>query len=392
MVVSCGLAAGAFENFARLILPYDSTLSTAYDAHAIAAYNAAGGSQTSQEKLYFWIQYYLLHGGAGPSNQVEGLSHAAVNFPTGYNDEAGAFATDNGISWMASYFMSYILATNQPTDPALVAYFESLLQQAADQEVGYVTNDAYPVGWPANYNPYTQNNFQPAFTAQGEFAYPCLMEWAITGTQKYIDAVSQLMDYDQGLNPLGKCYMVGMGFNRVINPENRETIYAEEQGWGGPEPGATVYGPGITQYVANEQTNTWNAPQIPNANFLPRERVYVDDLGNYEWNEFTDYQCEDWPAAVYQVLAQGVHWRPTNGEPFLNPAASIQLNNNGRALRFGGITYQAYVLQSATNISGPWTTVSGQVAADVTGMVQFTDPTPATTTQYYRAQGSAPIY
>ena len=219
------------------------------------------------------------------------------------------------------------------------------------------------------------------------------MEWALTGTQKYIDTVSQLMDYDQGLNPIGKCYMTGLGFNQVHNPEiNEGAVYAEAQGWGGPQPGVTVYGPGTTQHAAGEPTNTWNAPQIPDANFLPRERVWVDDLGNFEWNEFTDYQCETWPAAIYPVLAQGGNWRPINGEPFLNPAASIQSGTNGRVLQFGGIPYQTYVLQSAINLAGPWNAAAGSVAADVTGLVRFTDTTPASATRFYRAQGSAPIY
>jgi endoglucanase len=400
---SSGLAAGAFEHFARLIKPYNPTLSAAYDADAVAAYNAAGGSSAYyQERLYFWIQYYLLHGGATASNQIESLYNNQTYYYTNtFRDEASGFVVNNGQIWLTSYFMSYIIATNQPTDPTIVAYFKSLLQQAANEEVGFVNGDAYPVGWPTNANPYTQNNYTKGpFTSQGEFAYPCLMEWALTGTQKYIDTASQLMDYDQGLNPLGKCYMSGMGFNRIQNPHMIESDYAQRiLGVGGPEPGITIYGPGTTQQAAGENTNT--AVQIPNANTLPRERVFVDDLGNYQWSEFTDYQSESWPAAIYEVLAQGNTWSPTNGEPFLNPAASIQSGTNGWVLRFGGIPYQTYVLQTATEINGPWSTASGQEAADVTGMVQFTDSSPPSTMEYYRteyvppggaAPGAAPIY
>ena len=122
--------------------------------------------------------------------------------------------------------MSYIVATNQPKDPKpIVSYFKSILQGAADKEIGFLNGDAYPVGWPTNANPYTQNNYAHGpFASQGEFAYPCLMEWALTGTQKYIDAVSQLMDYDQGLNPIGKCYMSGMVLNRIHSPHMIETV------------------------------------------------------------------------------------------------------------------------------------------------------------------------
>jgi endoglucanase len=402
---SSGLAAGAFENFARLIQPYNPALSADFQSRGVAAYNAAGGSQPWQEKLYYNIQYYLLTGNTTASNYIEANYTQTSALTNTYYDNTGGFSAANG-RWTACYFMSYVIATNRPTDPAIVAYFRSVLQQTADEEVGIVNGDAYPVGWATNGNPYTLtgNSFWPAFTSQGVFAYTCLMEWAITRTQKYMDAVSQLMDYDLGLNPLGKCYKTGLGFNQLHNPEiNEGAIYAEARGFGGPQPGATVYGPGITQPVAGEQTNTWNAPQIPDANFLPRERVYVDDLGNFQWNEYSVNQCEVWPAAIYQVLAQGGSWRPANGEPFLNPAASIQSGTNGLVPQFGGIPYQTYVLQSATNTNGSWSTDpwTGPAEADVTGTVRFTDTSPASTTEFYRteyvppggaAPGSPPVY
>jgi hypothetical protein len=203
------------------------------------------------------------------------------------------------------------------------------------------------------------------------------MEWALTGTQKYIDAVSQLMDYDQGVNPIGKCYMSGIGFDRTHNPHMIESAYAEwTRGWGGPQPGITVYGP---------CTNT-SAPaiQVPPALKLPRERMWVDDLGNWPWNEFTDYQSEAWPAAIYPVLAQGGTWNPAR-EPFVNPAASISVTN-GVQLQFGGLPTQGYVLQYASSITGPWSTVAlaGTMQPDATGTVHFTDPAPVSGTRFYR--------
>ena len=56
------------------------------------------------------------------------------------------------------------------------------------------------------------------------------------------------------------------------------------------------------------------------------------------------------------------------------------------------IHYQTYLLQSATNLNGPWAAVSGRAAAEVTGTVRFTDPMPASAAKFYRTQGSAPIY
>lgn len=384
---SCSLAAGAFMNFARLISPYNSQLSSNFQARALAAYSAAGSSIRYQHQLYYAIQKYLLLGDTTSSNLIESLYTRAGAITNSFNDEAGGFVTDNGNIWMASFFMSYIVATNRPTDPRVVSFFKSVLQAAADKEVGYLNGDAYPVGWPTNANPYTQNNWAHGpFTSQGQLAYPCLMAWALTGMQKYIDAVSQLMDYDQGLNPLGKCYMSGMGFERVHNPHMIESVYAQQQGWGGPQPGISIYGPGTN-------TATSGIPrQIPAALSLPRERMWVDDLGNWQWSEFTDFQSEAWPAAIYPVLARGGLWRPANGEPFLDPAASITASTNGWALRFGGIPRQSYVLQIAPGLTGPWTDLSGPVKAGVTGLTQFTDTTPASAARFYRSRGTAPIY
>ena len=225
------------------------------------------------------------------------------------------------------------------------------------------------------------------------------MEWALTGQQQYIDAASQLMDYDQGLNPIGKCYMTGIGFDQTHNPEQTESAYAEYvKGWGGPIPGITVYGPS----APNGPTLT-SVRQVPAANGLPRERKWVDNCGSIQWVEFTVEETEVYQSAVYPVLAQGGNWKPANGEPFLNPVASIQSGTNGMVLQFGGIPYQNYVLQTATDINGPWSTdpFAVPVAADVTGTVRFTDASPAPVTEFYRteyvppggaAPGAAPIY
>ena len=218
----------------------------------------------------------------------------------------------------------------------------------------------------------------------------------MTGQQQYIDAVSQLMDYDQGLNPMSKCYITGIGFDRVHNPEARESDYAERiMGVGGPMPGWIAYGPTTAGRAVK---------QIPSFSGLPRERLFFDDMGYYEYTENSPYQGSVWPAAVYPVLAQGGNWKPANGEPFLNPVASIQSGTNGMVLQFGGIPYQIYVLQTATDINGPWSTdpFAVPVAADVTGTVRFTDASPAPVTEFYRTEyvppgrgrppGAAPIY
>jgi endoglucanase len=380
---SCGVAAGLFMNVARVIKPYDAAASASFQARGDAAYNYIASSIKPLHKLYYSIQKYLLTGDVTASNNINSLYTSTSGFSANYNKEAGGFVSDGNNICLASYFMSYIIETNRPTNPTIVAYFKTQLKAAADQQVNWTTNDAYPVGWPTSVNPFSSYNYgQGALTAQGEFAYPCLMQWALTGEQKYVDAASLLMDYDQGLNPVGKCYMTGIGFDRTHNPEQRESAYAEyTMGWGGPQPGVTVYGPGVAgqSQVANHQ--------VPPTGNLARERKWVDDVGVSSWGEFTVYQSQVFPAAIYPVLAQGVTWKPANGEPFVNPAASISVTN-GVQLQFGGVPYQAYVLQRADAVSGPWSTVTlaGTRQSDTTGMMYFTDPAPVTTMRFYRVQ------
>jgi endoglucanase len=294
---SAGLASGMFMNLARLIKPYKPQRSAELQQRADMAFNAAGDRIRPAFKLYYAVQKYLLTGDETAHQMVKDLATNASAFASTYNRDAGTFAGDD--AWLASFFMSYIIEKNRPTDPKVVELFKAALKATADREIGYLNGNAYPVGTPLSLSWWGSN------TAQGQYAYPCLMQWALTKEQKYLDAASELMDYAQGLNPIGKCYVTGIGFDRVHNPHELESIYAEEMGWGGPRPGILVYGPG----------QTGRGTQVPAVNGLPRERRYVDHLGTIQWDEFTVEQCLCFPAAVYPVLAQGGKWDPTK-DPF----------------------------------------------------------------------------
>jgi len=102
------------------------------------------------------------------------------------------------------------------------------------------------------------------------------------------------MDYVQGHNPIGECYMTGVGFNPVYNPHDRESAHTKKQ-WLGPRPGILVFGPG----------GSGSGVSVPAVNELARERKYIDNLGSIQWSEFTVYQSLCFPSAVYPVLGQG---------------------------------------------------------------------------------------
>jgi endoglucanase len=282
---SASFASGMFMHLARLIQPYNAARSQELQKHAEMAFSAAGDAVRPTHKLYYAVQKYLLTGDEAAHQIVKDLSSTASGYANNYNGAPESFA---GNGWLASYFYSYIVAKDRPTDPAVVAQFKDAIKAAADKEINYLAGNAYPVGTPANLRWWGSN------TAQGQYAYPCLLYWSLTKEQKYMDAVSQLMDYVQGLNPLGKCYMTGIGFNRVHNPHDRESAYTKKQGWG-PRPGILVFGPG----------GTGRGVSVPAVSGLARERRYIDNLGSIQWSEFTIYQSLCFPSAIYPVLAEG---------------------------------------------------------------------------------------
>jgi endoglucanase len=293
---SAGFAAGMFMHLARVIKPYKPQRSEELQKHAEMAFSAAGDRIRTTHKLYYAVQKYLLTGDQAAHQIVKDLSNEAEAYANTYNGGPESFAS-NG--WLASFFFSYIVEKTRQKDPAVVDRFKAALKAAADKEIGYLSANAYPVGTPMNLRWWGSN------TAQGQYAYPCLLQWALTKEQKYIDAASQLMDYTQGLNPIGKCYVCGIGFNRVHNPHDRESAYTKEKGWG-PRPGILVFGPG----------GSGRGVSVPAANTLARERRYIDNLPSIQWNEFTIYQSLCFPAAVYPVLAQGGAWDATK-DPFI---------------------------------------------------------------------------
>jgi endoglucanase len=292
---TAGFAAGMFMHLARILKPYKPERADRFQRHAEMAMTAAGSAARPTHRLYYAVQKYLLTGDETAHKVVKELAPSADAYASTYNGPPESFA---GGGWLSSFFYSYIIEKTRPTDPAVVARFRSAIKAAADREIGYLTANAYPVGTPPGLRWWGSN------AAQGQYAYPCLLQWALTGEQNYIDAASQLMDYVQGLNPLGKCYMCGIGFNRVHSPHDRESAYTKSKGWG-PRPGILVFGPG----------GSGRGVSVPDVARLPRERRYIDNLPSIQWNEFTIYQSLCFPAAVYPVLGQGGKWDESR-DPF----------------------------------------------------------------------------
>ncbi len=299
-------ASGLFYHFARIIKPYDEAKSKEYAERAERAYNASVrvyGERNRQMpasfQMYYNVEKYLMTGDAQCHEYIKSHVADAEQILTTYNQGSEIFA-ERG--WLASYFFSYILAPASKTDPATVKAFKVIMQSVVDKQLDAFAQNAYPNGAPMNVNWWGSN------VAQGQYTFPIVLMWKLTGNQDYIDAVSQMMDYALGLNPLGKCYMTTLGFNQVHWPHDRESAYTIEQGWG-PRPGILVFGAG--NYVRNY-------PSYPtiSRNTTPRERAYIDILDNYQNNEYTIYQSLCFPSVVYPILANGCTWKPGTKDPY----------------------------------------------------------------------------
>ena len=299
-------ASGLFYHFARIIKPYDAFKSNEYVSCAEKAYSASTRVYAERNRempatfqMYYNVEKYLLTGDAKCHEYIKAHAADAQQMETTYNQGSEIFA-ERG--WLTSYFFSYILAPESKTDPATVQVFKDALQATVDKQMAAFTENAYPNGVPMNVSWWGSN------VAQGQYTFPIVLMWKLTGKQEYIDVVSQMMDYALGLNPLGKCYMTTLGFNQVHWPHDRESAYTIEQGWG-PRPGILVFGAG--NYVRNY-------PSYPaiSRNTTPRERAYIDILDNYQNNEYTIYQSLCFPSVVYPILANGCTWKPGSKDPY----------------------------------------------------------------------------
>ena len=286
--ITAAWAAALFVHLARLIEPYKPDRAAELMERSARARKSLKGQEFPTFDMYWNVEMYLKTGEPQYHDYIK--AHAAdVNAITEtFNMGTEAFARR---AWLPSYFYSYVLTKTRETDPAVKAVFIDAIRNTAEKELGFLAQNAYPVGTPENLRWWGSN------VAQGQYAYPMLLCWGLTGEQKYIDGVSQLMDYVLGLNPMGKCFMTGIGYNRVHHPHDRETEYTNHEMHWGIRPGIIVFGPGLVT------GNGRNYPTIDRN--TPRERIYIDNKMAISQSEFTIYQSLCFPANIYPILTGG---------------------------------------------------------------------------------------
>jgi endoglucanase len=171
-------------------------------------------------------------------------------------------------------------------------------------------------------NPYPDGTGSPnrwwgSQTAQGQYAESCILQWRLTGEQKYIDAASVLMDYNQGSNPIGKCYLTGIGFDRTWDPLHHDSYPMKAQGWG-PAPGLQVFGPGNLRHIKSNSLTVF-----PDVHTLPKQRQFVDNRRYVSVTEFTIPESLAFPSAIYTILSEGCQWDGVT-DPYHAPDGKVK--------------------------------------------------------------------
>jgi endoglucanase len=299
-------SAGLFMHLARILRPYKPDRSNELMNRAMKAMASGAAEMAEPERLYFSIQHYLLTEDESAHQKVKELFTIADSLRFNLFQTPGYSLNDTKFDNPA-YIYSYIVAKDVPTDPTVVAFFKKAIRAAADSNIAELRKRAFPVGNDPEKGGWGHNVRQPLY------ACAPMLQWSLTGEQKYFDAASELMDWKLGLNPMGISYVTGLGFHQVHNPHDRESAYTKSKGWG-PKPGITVFGPGIPGWGRR------GANVIPPVGDLPKERQFIDSMDIISFTEFTIFETMTHDA-FYTVLANGGKW---NGK---DPYSSI-LNEN----------------------------------------------------------------
>jgi endoglucanase len=316
------VGAGLFMHLARIIRPYDSVYSNKLAERAQKAFGYMNNKMAPPERLYYNVQKYLFDGDTAAHSQVKAFKSSVDTY------RASLFAC-NGYSLNdqkfdnPGYFLSYIVEKKRPTDAALVDYFKAAIKSAADVNCAELPKYAYPVGNNPTGTTWGHNVMQPLY------ACASLLYWRFSNDQTYFDSACALMNYQLGLNPMGLCFVTGMGWNQIHNPHDRESSYTSSKGWG-PKPGITIFGPGVIQSMGGTSSLV-TFPAIAN---LPVERKFGDDMNSISTAEYTIFETMT-HYALYTVLANGGTWDEKN-DPYASQQSvgTLQQPSRGRVNAF----------------------------------------------------------
>jgi endoglucanase len=138
------------------------------------------------------------------------------------------------------------------------------------------------------------------------------LAYDFTADRKYLDGVTETMDYILGRNPLNKSYVTGYGANPPEHPHHRFWANQPDQGYPAPPPGVLVGGP----------NGVPGDPVVTAAGLTgnPQGKQYIDDIGSFSTNEV----AINWnaPLAWVTTFLDQEYKNPSLPTPSPSPASS----------------------------------------------------------------------
>lgn len=188
-----------------------------------------------------------------------------------------------GYGWedMGSYGNMAYLSSGHDVDKAVKARIEASIKKRGEDLYQTSRNDGYGVSlkkeeyiWGSNL--LVANN-----------GIQLLDAYHLTGDKKYYEAAWEQLHYLLGRNPMGVCYVTGIGAQPVMRPHHRPSIAV-----GKAMPGMLSGGP--CDWMADEL-----AKDLLEGKSVPPAKCFLDMMGSYSTNEITIY----WNSALICLMA-----------------------------------------------------------------------------------------
>jgi endoglucanase len=177
-------------------------------------------------------------------------------------------------------------------DEAEVTKAKNACAAAADVWIAQMENEGYTVpikvgdnGYPWGSNSFVLNDLIVMALARD-----------FTKNDKYLNGVTDGIDYVLGRNPMDKCYVSGYGENPLENPHHRFWAYQSDPKFPKPPAGAVSGGPNSGLQDPWVQGSGWKGTG-PDA--IPGAKCYMDNIESWSTNEVTI----NWNVALAWITA-----------------------------------------------------------------------------------------
>lgn len=221
------------------------------------------------ERYWAAAELYKAFGGEEYRKDFEAIAREKVYEGYGWED-------------MGSYGNIAYLSSGRELDAAVKEKIETSMKERGETLYQTVSGDGYGAGlkkeeyiWGSNL--LVANN-----------GLQLLDAYHLTGERKYYDAAWEQIHYLLGRNPMGICYVTGLGTHPVMKPHHRPSAAV-----GRPMPGMLSGGP--CDWMADDLTK-----DLFEGKSVPPAKCFLDMTGSYSTNEITIY----WNSALICLLAE----------------------------------------------------------------------------------------